>query len=200
MLKPILGADAFAMLTIGGKYAHNYIAFAFMIGVIAMFVLWVRHNIVNRHDLIWLAKGGGMFMKGVHPPAKKFNAGQKIVFWIVILAGISISLSGISLMFPFQIPMFAKTFQILNQVGFELPAQLSVIAEMQLSQLWHAILGLIFIAVIIPHIYIGSLGMEGAFDAMGTGMVDLNWAREHHNIWFAEIEGETVATAEPGDD
>ncbi len=200
VLKPILGADAFSVLTIGGKYAHNYIAFAFMIGVIAMFVLWVRHNIVNRHDLIWLAKGGGMFMKGVHPPAKKFNAGQKIVFWIVILAGISISVSGISLMFPFQIPMFAKTFQILNQVGFELPAQLSVIAEMQLSQLWHAILGLIFIAVIIPHIYIGSLGMEGAFDAMGTGMVDLNWAREHHNIWVAEIKGETVATAKPGDD
>ena len=200
VLTPIIGAEAFSTLTIGGKYAHNYIAFAFMIGVIAMFVLWVRHNIVNRHDLIWLVKGGGMFMKGVHPPAKKFNAGQKIVFWVVILAGISISVSGISLMFPFQIPMFAKTFQVVNLLGFELPTQLSVIAEMQLSQLWHAMLGLIFIAVIIPHIYIGSLGMEGAFDAMGTGMVDLNWAREHHNIWVAEIKGEPVATAEHGDD
>ena len=200
VLTPIIGAEAFSVLTLGGKYAHNYIAFAFMIGVIAMFVLWVRHNIVNRHDLIWLAKGGGMFMKGVHPPAKKFNAGQKIVFWVVILAGISISVSGISLMFPFQLPLFATTFQIVNQVGFELPTSLSVIAEMQLAQLCHAVLGLIFIAVIIPHIYIGSLGMEGAFDAMGTGMVDLNWAREHHNIWFAEIEGETAATAEPGDD
>lgn len=189
-----------AAITYYGKLAHNFIAFAFMIGVILMFVLWVRHNVVNRYDLIWLVKGGGLFMKGVHPPARKFNAGQKIVFWIVILAGISISVSGISLMFPFQIPLFAKTFEVVNWFGAELPTDLSVIAEMQLSQLWHAILGLIFIAVIIPHIYIGSLGMEGAFDAMGTGMVDLNWAREHHSIWVAEIKGEPVAAAEHGDD
>ncbi|MFQ5954760.1 MAG: formate dehydrogenase subunit gamma [Kiloniellales bacterium] len=192
VLKPVIGADAFSAVTLAGKYAHNYIAFPFMLGVVMMLVLWVRHNFPNRYDFIWLAKGGGMFMKGVHPPAKKFNAGQKIVFWVVILGGILVSLSGISLLFPFQIPMFAKTFELLNLVGFDLPTALTPMADMQLSQLWHGIVALVFIAIIIAHIYIGSLGMEGAFDAMGTGMVDENWAREHHNIWAAEVKGEPV--------
>jgi formate dehydrogenase subunit gamma len=78
-----------------------------------------------------------------------------------------------------------------NIFGFDLPTDLGAIQEMQLSQIWHAAVGLVMIAVIIGHIYIGSLGMEGAFDAMGTGRVDENWAREHHDLWVAELTGET---------
>ncbi len=205
VLKPIIGADAFSTVTLAGKYAHNYIAFAFMLGVVVMFVLWVRQNLPDRHDLGWLAKGGGMFMKGVHPPARKFNAGQKVVFWVVVLAGISISLSGIALLFPFQIPVFAKTFAVLNLVGLDLPTALTPMQDMQLSQLWHSFVALVFIAVIIAHIYIGTLGMEGAFDAMGTGMVDVTWAREHHSVWASEVvagqpAAAPVATGDDGGD
>ena len=78
----------------------------------------------------------------------------------------------------------------MNGIGFSLPTEVGPIAEMQLSSVWHAIIGLVLIAVIIAHIYICSLGMEGAFDAMGSGRVDINWAREHHNIWVAETRGE----------
>ncbi len=195
VLKPIIGADAFSVITLAGKYAHVYIAFAFMLGVVVMFVLWVRQNLPDRHDLVWLAKGGGMFMKGVHPPARKFNFGQKVVFWVVVLAGITISLSGIALMFPFQIPVFAKTFAVLNLVGLDLPTALTPMADMQLSQLWHSAVALVFIAVIIAHIYIGTLGMEGAFDAMGTGMVDETWAREHHSVWATEVVAGQPAAA-----
>ncbi len=81
VLLPVLGKDAFATITAFGKYAHNYLAFAFMVGLALSFVLWVRHNIPNKLDLKWLAMGGGIFAKGVHPPARKFNAGQKIIFW-----------------------------------------------------------------------------------------------------------------------
>ena len=190
-LKPLLGPEAFSAITLGGKYLHNFLAFAFMIGIVMMLVLWIRHNIPNRHDLVWLAKGGGMIVKGVHVPAKKFNAGQKIIFWIVVLGGISISWSGLSLMFPYQINAFAGTFALLNVFGFDLPTELAPLQEMQLTQLWHAIVGLIFIAFIIAHIYIGTLGMEGAFDAMGTGLVDENWAREHHDLWVAELKAES---------
>ena len=190
VLLPVLGPSAFAGLSLAGKYVHNYVSFAFMAGLVLMFVLWARHNIVNKYDLIWLAKGGGMLMAGVHPPAKKFNAGQKILFWIVIFGGLSLSLSGISLMFPFEFAMFAWTFEVFNAFGLGLPTELTALQEMQLSQWWHAIMGLIMIVVIIAHIYIGSLGMEGAFDAMGTGHVDRNWAREHHSLWMAEVEGE----------
>ncbi|WP_436640268.1 formate dehydrogenase subunit gamma [Microbaculum sp. FT89] len=188
VLLPVIGADAFAALSLWGKLAHNYVAFAFMLGLAYIFVMWVANNIPNRHDVIWLLKGGGLFSKHSHPPARKFNAGQKILFWLVILGGVSISLSGIALMFPFQTSLFAKTFAILNVFGAGLPTDLTALQEMQLAQLWHAIMALILIIAILGHIYIGTIGMEGAFDAMGSGEVDLNWAKEHHSIWVEEME------------
>ena len=157
-----------------------------------MLVLWLRHNIPNRYDLIWLSKAGGLFTKGVHPPSKKFNAGQKVIFWVVVLGGFSISLSGISLLFPFEFKMFEGTYALLNVFGAGLPETLTPMQEMQLSQLWHTIVGLFLIAVVLAHIYIGSVGMEGAFAAMGSGQVDENWAREHHNLWMAELKGEPM--------
>ncbi len=200
-LLPLLGPDIFAWLTIAGKYAHNYLAFGFMIGIVLMFVIWVAHNIPNHHDLIWLLKGGGLFMKGVHPPSKKFNAGQKIIFWLVILGGLSLSLSGIALLFPFKFTMFADTFVLLNSwFGTSLPTTLTPLQEQQYAQLWHAVVGIFMTAVIIGHIYIGSVGMEGAFDAMGTGEVDLNWAREHHNLWVKDLEQKgRITKQQPGE-
>lgn len=184
----ILGEEAFATLTLAGKYAHNYVAFAFMIGLVLVFVLWAKDNLPSRVDLKWLAQGGGMFGKGKHPPAKKFNAGQKVVFWLTILGGASISLSGVALLFPFQLEFFAATFKFLNAFGFDLPTDLTVLQEMQYSQLWHTFVGLGLIALIIAHIYIATIGMEGAFQAMGSGMVDENWAKEHHSLWAASVE------------
>ncbi|MDP6574009.1 MAG: formate dehydrogenase subunit gamma [Rhodospirillales bacterium] len=189
VLMPILGADAFAALTYWGKLSHSYIAFAFMIGIVLMFILWVKDNFFDSTDLEWISKAGGLFSSGVHPPARKFNFGQKFIFWAVILGGGSLSISGLALMFPFEITPFAGTFAVLNVFGFGLPTELSPLAETQLSHLWHGILGLVMIAIIIAHIYIGSLGMEGAFDAVSTGQVDENWARENHSLWVAELEG-----------
>jgi formate dehydrogenase subunit gamma len=202
VLLPVLGADAFATLTLAGKYVHNYVSFAFMAGLVLMFVLWARHNIPNKHDLAWAVQLGGLFQTGIHPPSKKFNAGQKGLFWIVILGGGSLAASGVSLMFPFEFSMFEWTFAVLNTFGADLPATLTPLEEMQWSQWWHAIMALLIIAVILGHIYIGSMGMEGAFDAMGTGHVDENWAREHHSLWVAEVKGETGSgggTAEPAE-
>jgi len=190
----------FAAATAYGKIVHNFMAFGFMLGLVLILVLWVRDNIPNRFDLKWLAMAGGLFNEGVHPPAKKFNAGQKLLFWAVIFGGLSMSLSGISLMFPFTFAMFGKTFTVLNVFGLGLPTNLSGVAEMQLSQLWHALVSLVMIAIVIAHIYIGTLGMEGAFDAMGSGMVDENWAREHHGMWVAEIKGEAPPSDHGGGD
>ncbi len=195
VLLPVLGPEAFALLAQGGKYAHNFLSFPFMLGVAIMFFLWVHHNIPNKYDLQWLVKGGGLLAKGVHPPSKRFNAGQKFIFWCVILGGLSLSLSGIALLFPFELGMFAPTFKVLNVFGFNLPTDLTMMQEMQLSQLWHVIVALPLIAIIIAHIYIGSLGMEGAFDAMGSGQVDENWAREHHSVWMSELKNEPISSA-----
>ena len=163
-----------------------------MVGLVLIFVLWVKHNIPNKWDLIWASQLGGFFSKDNHPPSRKFNLGQKLIFWAVILGGLSLSLSGIALLFPFKFSFFADTFVILNAVGMSLPTDLSPIQEQQLSQLWHGVVSLILVAIVICHIYIGSLGMEGAFAAMGEGMVDENWARDHHSIWVAEVKGEPL--------
>ncbi|MBE0452604.1 formate dehydrogenase subunit gamma [Roseovarius autotrophicus] len=192
---PLLGREAFSTIAVASKWVHNNIAWAFMLGLVMVFVMWVAHNIPNRVDLKWLAVGGGIFTKGVHPPAKKFNAGQKMIFWSVIVFGASISASGLSLLFPFELPMFAKTFVILNNMGLPqlvglgpLPEILAPHEEMQLASLWHTIMAFVLIAIILAHIYIGSVGMEGAFDAMGSGEVEEQWAREHHGLWLAELQ------------
>jgi len=176
VLLPVIGAEAFASLSQLGKYAHNFLAFPFMLGLVFMFVVWVKDNIPTAIDIAWFKAGGGLVGKG-HPPAKKFNGGQKLIFWSVILGGVALSVTGVILLFPFT--------------G-------TTIADMQLSQMVHGIVSLILIAVMIAHIYIGSVGMEGAFDAMGTGEVDLNWAKEHHSLWVAE-ENAKGARAQPAE-
>lgn len=199
---PYFGHEAFSTIAVGSKWIHNWVAWPFMAALVMVALLWVVHNIPNRHDLVWLMKGGGMFSKGVHPPARKFNAGQKIIFWMVIILGASVSASGLSLLMPFEMPMFAKTFTILNDIGIgpmiwgePLPTQLAPHAEMQLSTLWHASVAFIMMAVILAHIYLGTVGMEGAFDAMGSGEVDLQWAREHHGLWVEEVQAKEAKAA-----
>ncbi len=139
----------------------------FALGVLAMFVFWVRYNLPSKLDWTWLKKGGGMFRDEVHPSATKFNAGQKLIFWAVILGGGLMIASGLLLMFPFWILS-------INGMGW--------------AMLGHAVVGVLMIAIILGHIYIGTVGMQGAFWAMWTGRVDRNWASEHHDLWLDEIE------------
>lgn len=171
LLLPLLGPDLFTTLSIGAKYAHNFLAFPFMLGVVLMFVIWVGHNVPNRYDIEWIAAGGGLFRRGVHPPSRKFNAGQKLIFWSVVAFGGILSVTGIYMLFPFYF---------------------GDIHTQQLMTMLHSVFALIIVAIIIAHIYIGTIGMEGAWDAMGTGQVDERWAREHHNVWVAEVKGEPL--------
>ena len=195
VLIPLFGKESFATIAMASKWVHNNVSWAFMIALVMIFVMWVMHNIPDRTDLKWLAMGGGIFKKGVHPPAKKFNAGQKMIFWAVIVLGASISASGLSLLFPFELPMFAATFAKFNALGipglFGIEPFRTALApqeEMQLAQLWHTVVASGLMIIIIAHIYIGSVGMEGAYDAMATGEVEEQWAREHHVLWLKEVE------------
>jgi formate dehydrogenase subunit gamma len=164
LLMPIIGEVGFAALAQLGKYAHNYLAFPFMIGLALMFLVWVKDNIPGMIDLQWFAMGGGLVGKG-HPKAKRFNGGQKMVFWSVILGGAALSVSGWYLLFPYT------AGGVLN---------------LQFWNVVHGIVGVVLIGAMLAHAYIGSIGMEGAFDAMGSGEVDLNWAREHHSLWVED--------------
>ena len=174
ILLPIVGPEAFTAISQWGKYAHNFLAFPFTLGLVVMLLIWVKDNIPNARDIAWFKAGGGL-IGGEHPEAGRFNGGQKLVFWFTVLGGAVVAVSGYLLVFPF---FFTD------------------IAGMQLSHIIHSLLSVLMIAAMLAHIYIGSIGMDGAFDAMGTGQVDLNWAKQHHGLWVQE-ELAKGRTAEP---
>lgn len=166
LLKPLVGAGGYHLWATTSAYVHMAFAVPFVLGVLVMVVQWIRENGPSKLDVEWLKRFGGFLSdSGDNPSARRFNTGQKLIFWAVVLGALVLLISGLSLMFPF----------------FWLG-----IAGMQWAQLVHAAVGLCLIAVIIGHIYIGTVGMEGAFDAMWRGSVDRNWAAEHHDLWYAE--------------
>ncbi len=175
LLLPLIGPDAFSRWSIVAKYAHNYSSFPFVIGVLVLFLLWIKDNFPTAIDVRWFKEGGGMVGRQ-HPPAWKFNAGQKLLFWLVVLGTIGVAVSGFFLLFPFY---------------------LTNIFGMQIAQMIHALIAVVFVGLIIAHIYIGTLGMEGGFDAMGNGGVDLNWAKQHHALWVEQELGQGRTAAPP---
>ena len=165
LLLPLMSPEGFTAWSEWAKYAHNYLSFPFTLGVILIFFMWVAGNIPNRVDIEWFRRRGGMVGHD-RPPAYRFNGGQKLIYWIVVLGGGAIAVSGYLLMFPFY--------------GTD-------IQTMQSAEIAHGIIAMLFIAAMLGHIYIGTIGMEGAFEAMGTGTVDVNWAGEHHKLWLEEV-------------
>jgi formate dehydrogenase subunit gamma len=164
LLLPLIGLEAFSEWSQWAKYAHNYLSFPFTIGVVLIFLMWIAGNIPNKVDVDWMRRGGGLLGHD-HPPAYRFNAGQKTIYWIVVIGGGLVAATGYQLMFPFY---------------------LSGVEGMQLAQMVHSVVAVLFVAAMLAHIYIGTIGMEGAFEAMGTGTVDVNWAEEHHSLWLKE--------------
>jgi formate dehydrogenase subunit gamma len=165
VLLPLVGYDAFSVLSEAAKYVHNFTSFAFVLGLVLIIAIFFKDNIPDKTDIEWFRQGGG-FIKSKHAPARRFNAGEKLVFWGALGAGILVSVSGYLLLFPFYV---------------------TDIAGMQIAQVVHAVIAVLFVALILGHIYIGTLGMEGAFEAMWTGEVDYNWAKEHHDLWLDEL-------------
>jgi formate dehydrogenase subunit gamma len=163
------GSEAFTTWSQWAKYVHNYLSFPFTLGVVLIFLIWLAGNLPNRIDAEWLKRGGGI-VGDDHPPAYRFNAGQKAIYWIVVLGGGAVAASGYLLMFPFSV---------------------TDVTGMQWAQIVHGTVAVLFVAAMLGHIYIGTVGMEGAFEAMGTGTVDLNWAKEHHSLWLAEEQART---------
>ena len=164
LLRPLIGPEAFSAFSEGAKYVHNYISFSFVVGLALIVGMWIKDNIPDGTDIEWFRQGGG-FIKSRHAPARRFNAGEKLVFWGALGAGTLVAISGFLLLFPFYV---------------------TDIFGMQIAQGVHAVIAVLFVAMILGHIYIGTAGMEGAFEAMGTGEVDYNWAKEHHDLWLKE--------------
>ena len=165
---PVIGYTLFAWLTSLGKNLHNFVAPFFIVSVIAMVLLYLRHNLPKLYDLNFLVNAFSVMAKGKHVPSGKFNGGEKVWFWTgVVVLSVIVSWSGVILLFP----NFDQTR-----------------AVMQDAWIWHATAALLYIAISFGHIYLGTIGLEGSYQAMRTGYVDETWAKEHHEYWFHEVK------------
>ena len=175
VLIPLLGPEGFSATAAAAKEGHNLFGPIFPFAVLAMLVLFARGNGFRWIDVKWFFKAGGL-LKGHPASSGYYNGGQKSWFWMVLLFGIAISVSGLIL-----------DFGVFGQ-GREV---------MALAHVVHGGVAVVFIAASLGHIYIGTIGMEGAFESMSHGYVDANWAREHHDLWLAEMETAGMVGVEP---
>jgi len=176
ILLPLIGYTLFSWLATISKTMHNLVGPLFVVCLVLIFVTFVRHNFPQKGDGEWFRKAGGL-LSGEHVPSHRFNGGEKMWFWGgVFLLGLVVSISGLVLNFP----NFDQTRQ-----------------TMQIANIVHLAGSLLFMAAALGHIYMGTLGVDGAFDAMRTGYVDETWAREHHEYWYNDVAGRGRMAAAP---
>ncbi|MDP1741470.1 MAG: formate dehydrogenase subunit gamma [Polaromonas sp.] len=168
-LLPVMGLTLFGWLTYILKTAHNFAGPLFAVSLVIVFFTFLRDNMPSRGDIGWLLKGGGL-LSGKEVPSHRFNAGEKLVFWGgVFFLGIVVVASGL----------------VLDKL---VPGLLYVRDTMQIAHMIHAVATVLMMAMFIGHIYIGTIGMEGAYQGMKTGYVDETWAKEHHEYWYDDVK------------
>ncbi|MEE9320695.1 MAG: formate dehydrogenase subunit gamma [Granulosicoccus sp.] len=172
LLIPLLGKAGFAMWAQTSITVHNVIGPLFSVGIVLMILLWVWYNFPAKGDWQWVKAGGGLFSKN-HPSAGRMNFGEKTWFWLVAIGGFFVCLTGIVLVAP--------------AYGISLPFVEGVRAQMQQASTVHTVLTVVWTAIALGHIYIGSLGTEGALEGMSTGYVSEEWAVQHHDLWAAKM-------------
>ncbi|MBR0567782.1 formate dehydrogenase subunit gamma [Azoarcus sp. L1K30] len=167
VLAPVFGPEFFASLLVAGKLIHNYIGPVFGVFVVLMILTFLRDNVWQACDAIWIRRAGGL-LGGDHVPSSRFNFGEKTWFWIgVTFLGLTVVGSGLVMDFP--------------NYGWTR-------ADMQLANMVHGIGALVLLALSFGHIYMGTIGVEGAYQSMKTGYVDETWAREHHEFWYEDVK------------
>ena len=168
VLLPVMGSTLFGWLSYALKTAHNFAGPLFAVSLVIVFITFVRDNLPAKGDLHWLAKGGGMF-GGHEVPSHRFNAGEKVIFWGgVFLLGAIVVGSGL----------------VLDKL---VPNIVYSRGNMQVAHMIHSAAAVLMMALFLGHIYIGTIGMKGAYQAMRTGFVDEAWAKEHHESWHADV-------------
>ena len=172
VLLPIIGHTLFGWLLNLSKNLHNFVAPLFAASLLVFIVLYIKDNLPEKADLAWLTQGWKIF-RGDHLPSGRFNAGEKAWFWggVVVLC-LVICASGAVLLFP----------------NFDQGRM-----AMQQASVVHAIAAVLVIAASLGHIYMGTVGVEGAYGSMRDGYVDETWAKEHHEIWYNDVKSGKVA-------
>ena len=168
-LLPVMGGTLFGWLAYALKNMHNFAGPLFAVSLVIVIFTFARDNLPSRGDLGWLLKGGGL-LSGKEVPSHRFNAGEKLIFWGgVLFLGLIVVASGL----------------VLNHL---VPGLVYERSTMQIAHMVHGVATTLMVAMFIAHIYIGTLGMEGAYGGMRTGYVDETWAKEHHEFWYDDVK------------
>lgn len=184
VLRPLLGGAGFAAWASVSKVVHNYTGVLFTACILLMIVVWMQANWPRREDWMWFRRGGGML--GKHAPAGFVNAGEKGWFWFIAIAGLLVCITGLVLDFP-------------NFGGSRL--------TMQTANIIHSVLAIVWVGIFFGHVYVGTIGMEGSLEGMTRGEVSVEWAKQHHDLWYQEVTsgrreegnaGKAVDPAVPG--
>ncbi|HWQ39724.1 MAG TPA: formate dehydrogenase subunit gamma [Burkholderiales bacterium] len=174
-LIPVIGYNAFSWLATVSKTLHNFVGPLFIFSVACMFFTYLRDNLWRKADWEWLRKAPLVLTGKAHVPSGKYNAAEKGWFWGgVAFLGLIVGASGLVLDFP-NFDQTRYTMQVANIV--------------------HGIGALLFVLASFGHIYMGTIGTEGAYEGMKTGFVDEIWAKEHHELWYREVKAGARATA-----
>ncbi len=177
VLLPVIGYTLFAWLSALAKNLHNFVGPFFILSTLLMIVVYVKDNFWRAGDAAWIAQAGGMFT-GKHVPSGRFNIGEKGWFWIgVVVLGAIMSVTGLIMLFP----------------NFD-----QVRETMQQANVIHVIGAVVFVALSFGHIYLGTIGVEGAYQAMRSGYVDEVWAKEHHELWYNDVKSGKVSAKSTG--
>lgn len=177
IVMPWFGATAFSWLAEIMKNIHNFVGPLFMFSLVAFFVLYVRDNFFRSHDFTWLTKLGGL-LSDKEVPSGRFNGGEKVWFWLsIVVLGVASSVSGAILLFP----NWDTTRELMAE-----------------ANLVHAIVAMVFIAASLAHIYMGTIGSQGAYEGMRNGAVDETWAKEHHELWYNDVKSGKPKAAPSG--
>ena len=166
---PVIGLTLFGWLTYALKNLHNFAGPLFAVSLVIVFFTFLKDNVPRKEDWTWIVKGGGM-LSGQEVASHRFNAGEKVVFWGgVTFLGLIIIGSGL----------------MLDKL---VPGLIYERSTMQISHMVHAVAAMLIMAMFIGHIYLGTIGMQGAYKGMRTGYVDETWAKEHHELWFDDVK------------
>jgi formate dehydrogenase subunit gamma len=171
VLLPVIGYTLFAWLTSLSKNLHNFVGPIFVLSLVVFILTYLKDNLPKSYDLGWFASAGGMF-GGKHVASGKFNAGEKTWFWVgVVVLSLIVSITGLILNFP--------NFDQVRSVMIQ-------------ANILHAIAGIAVMILAVGHIYMGTIGVEGAYGSMRYGYVDEAWAKEHHQLWYEDVKSGKV--------
>jgi len=169
LLLPIIGTTLFGWLTYALKNVHNFVGPLFAVSLLLVIGIFVKDNIANAADLNWLRKLGGM-LGDKQVPSHRFNAAEKGVFWwAVTIPGLVAVASGL----------------VLDQL---VPGLGAFRTDMQIASMVHSVMAFWITAILIGHIYMGTIGTRGALEGMQTGYVTEGWAKEHHELWYNDVK------------